>query len=128
MKALLAYVLMVGLPVAGILGILRAGEGLAAPAAVHGTWRLASVSVDGGPCAALAGLREGTMVEVEQSGPHLTARVADGGARLSGAIDGDCVSASASSSSDVSSDDDGCREGAPLSLEATVEAGARPGR
>jgi hypothetical protein len=39
-KLVAAYVLLVGVPLLGLLGILRAGQRLGAPASVGGTWNL----------------------------------------------------------------------------------------
>lgn len=60
MKSFLTYALMVGLPTAGVLGILHVGRGLRAPHAVGGEWR-----IDAGPLA-------GSALVVEQSGEHVS--------------------------------------------------------
>lgn len=38
MKPILLYLILVGLPILGILGLLRAGQNLAAPITLAGTW------------------------------------------------------------------------------------------
>ena len=54
MKTLLLYLALVGLPLLGVSGILRAGSGLVAPPSFGGTWALATADAPGG-CARPAG-------------------------------------------------------------------------
>lgn len=60
MKSFLTYAVLVGVPGAGLLGILNAGQSLRAPHAVGGEWRVE------------AGALAGTTLRVEQSGEHLS--------------------------------------------------------
>ncbi len=62
MKSALLYLVLVGLPVLGVVGILRLGESIEPPPSVGGVWRVAG----GASCA----VPEGAF-EIEQSGVFL---------------------------------------------------------
>jgi len=105
-KSLLTYVLMVGGPVAGVLGVLHAGRDLRAPRAIGGEWRIA------------AGELAGTSFVVEQSGEYLSIDVpVEGGVRLRGKLRGDTLEL------------DGPGAGScPTSLRAVMDPSAKPRR
>lgn len=93
MKALLQYVLLVGLPILGVLGVLQLGEALVAPKAVAGIWRLESAR---GPapvssCPDRAEVADVEAFTLSQSGPKLTFEL--GKLTAYGAIDGRAVQA-----------------------------------
>jgi hypothetical protein len=69
-KAVLLYLLLVGLPVLGVVGILRLGSRLEAPADIGGSWRAAYAPAAQlvPPCVELA--PEGPAFDVTQSGLH----------------------------------------------------------
>lgn len=75
MRFVTLYLVLVGLPVLGVLGILRAGQELTAPRSVSGTW-VAEPSFGAEPVGACWLSRLGadrlTMM-VSQSGPNLDA-------------------------------------------------------
>ena len=48
MKPILLYLILVGLPVLGIFGLLRAGQKLSAPISLFGTWN-AQLNVESSP-------------------------------------------------------------------------------
>ena len=83
MKSLLLYLVLVGLPLAGLFGILRLGSRLEAPPAIGGAW-----AVTAAPGAALP-----DSLHLSQSGVHLS--VTAGGAKLSGRLEGGALSAAA---------------------------------
>ena len=73
-KLFVAYILLVGVPLLGLLGILRAGEHLAAPISVGGTWNLEGdrAPLAGSRCkSALANISQ-PFFAISQSGSHLT--------------------------------------------------------
>jgi hypothetical protein len=83
-----AYLLMVGVPVLGLLGILRAGRGLSAPPSVGGEWALsADPTVN---CANPPGsLQRQLAWSISQSGTQALITLADGHATtLEATIDG----------------------------------------
>lgn len=82
MRSLLLYLALVGLPLAGLFGILRAGSRLEAPPAVGGAWR---VEAPASPA--------DSVLEVSQSGVHAVVR--HGGVRMRGEVRGDSLFAAA---------------------------------
>lgn len=66
LRALLLYVGLVGLPLVGLFGVLRAGVGLEAPPAIAGEWVL-----EPGAAATCAGTDR---IAIEQSGRFLLVR------------------------------------------------------
>jgi hypothetical protein len=76
-RLLIEYLLMVGLPLLLLLGVLQRGRGLEAPAAVHGSWRLAVDESPGpaSPCEERLGNLNGSLMEITQSGNYLDASV-----------------------------------------------------
>jgi hypothetical protein len=80
LKSFFTYLVLVGLPAAGLLGILHVGRGLDAPSAIGGEWRIAA-----GPLA-------GSTFVVQQSGEHLSLVLpVDGGIELRGKSRGDTL-------------------------------------
>ncbi len=90
-RSLLTYVFLVGLPLAGLVGVLHAGRGLQAPPPVDGTWR--TVAAASGPGAALTPLvppsANPAQLEVQQSGTYLSLDI--GPLHLSGRLRGDSL-------------------------------------
>jgi len=80
MKSLLIYLAMVGLPLAGLFGILRAGSRLDAPHSIGGSWRMQAPAPPGD-------------LELSQSGVHVVVEM--GGVRMRGEVRGDSLVASA---------------------------------
>jgi hypothetical protein len=75
MRPVVLYLVLIGLPVIGILAILRAGQSLVAPRAVSGTWRIEPARGDS-PAAECLRSRMGSdrlSLTVSQSGPSLEA-------------------------------------------------------
>jgi hypothetical protein len=104
-KSLLTYFLMVGGPIAGVLGVLHAGRGLRAPHAIGGEWRIT------------AGELAGTSFVVEQSGEYLSIEVPVESVRLRGKLRGDTLEL-----------DGPGPQSCPTSLRAVLDASARPRR
>lgn len=82
MKSILTYVLLVGVPGAGVLGILHQGQRLHAPHQVEGEWR---VELAGQPAAAV--------MTIQQSGPYVSITLPGANDALDGTIDGVAVQA-----------------------------------
>jgi hypothetical protein len=124
MRSLLLYLLLVGIPAAGVAGILRAGAGLEAPASVGGQWTL-----DVAPSAADPRCEPapGTLT-ISQSGVHLDAALRPGGeARLRGEMRGDTIILASMVPSDDSSNEGGdCDPAAGVRLEAVADGADRP--
>jgi hypothetical protein len=124
---ILAYVLLVGLPIAGLVGVLKSGRTLTPPISVDGLWylqidpeRLASL-----PCGkALADSPE-TVLAISQSGKNFTLSLTNGPkSTASGMIEGAAVKASIAPAPDWSAQA-GCGD-QELTMTATVDAKADP--
>jgi hypothetical protein len=69
---MLAYLVFVGIPLGGLFGILRVGEGVEAPMAIHGTYAVLPMAPSGFACYAyLLGSADST-VSVTQSGRQVS--------------------------------------------------------
>lgn len=110
-RAVLVYAVLVGTPVLGLFGVLRAGEGLEVPPAVGGVWRIEG----GGAACALA---PGEAFRVVQSGQYLAVEV-PGRARLDGRLVRGVLRAAGGPQPGVSP---GCAS-EPLALVARVAGG-----
>ena len=87
MRHLLAYLLFVGIPLAGLLGVLRLGQGIRAPQAVHGHYAVTHLE-SAGACQAYL-LSGDSSLTMTQSGRQVTATLGRaGGVILRGSVDG----------------------------------------
>ncbi|HEY7567153.1 MAG TPA: hypothetical protein VH762_06255 [Gemmatimonadaceae bacterium] len=93
MRSVVWYVVLVGIPVAAMLGILRLGERLVAPRAAHGQYSVAFDSTGAGHCLSALVAGQQKRLNIAQSGPKLD--VTFGSVELFGAIDGDSIYAAA---------------------------------
>ena len=120
-KFILAYAVLVILPLLALVGILKSGRGLRAPASIDGTWRLNldSSKLDSLPCGKeLAAMPDKEML-ISQSGKNFLLTF-PGTHRIgaSGTLDGTTLQASLASPEN--SLDTGCG-GRQLALLATIE-------
>ena len=123
----LAYVLLVGLPVVGLLGVLKSGRALKAPPSIDGVWQLHS---DASQLAALPGgkmLAENpdAAFAISQSGRNFTLSLPNGAKSVSsGVLDGTALKASIALAEDWSANENcGDRR---LTLTATLDPDANP--
>jgi hypothetical protein len=79
MRSMLLYLVLVGAPLLGLLGILQAGERIVPPRSVGGVWELDAESARrlAAPCLSLAFKKEPAELVVSQSGTHLRLTFAD---------------------------------------------------
>jgi hypothetical protein len=125
---ILAYILLVGLPIAGLVAILRSGHKLTAPVSVDGLWhiqvdpvRLASL-----PCGKALAEAPETTLAISQSGKNFTLNLANGPkSTASGVIEGTTFKAAIAPSPEWSAQA-GCGSGQALTLVAAVDAKADP--
>ena len=68
MRHVLAYLVFVGIPLAGLYGILRVGQGIDAPMAIHGSYAIAPMAPSGFACYAYLLGGDDSTVTVAQSG------------------------------------------------------------
>ena len=95
MKVLLLYLVLVGLPVAGVFGIVWLGRDLKPPISVGGAWSVELSNRTGVtlPCYAFSSSKE-LILHVSQSGPHLVLTLNDQNATgLSGELNGTSLTA-----------------------------------
>jgi len=119
LKSLAVYLLLVGIPLAALAAILRAGGRLHAPPPVAGEWR---VDVPGFPVDGAGGEAPPRALTVSQSGAHLS--VAFAGRELRGTLEGDSL---AVASHEVRFTPPRCFRG-DLEVRARVDTAARPER
>lgn len=123
----IAYVLLVALPLLGLVGVLRSGRGLVAPISVDGVWKFeangTTPSADG--CVkSLASLQD-SLVTISQSGKRLGLslnglNLNDGPPLVgSGVIDGTTLNATILLP-ETQANEPGCGNNAVLALAATV--------
>jgi hypothetical protein len=122
----LAYILLVGLPIVGLVGVLRTGRTLKAPISVDGSWQLQAdpVQLATLPCGK-ALMEEDAALVISQSGNNFTLGISNGAKSSgSGLIEGRNVTASITPSADWSGQ--AACVGNELSLIATVDPTADP--
>ncbi|HYA26313.1 MAG TPA: hypothetical protein VEF05_19290 [Terriglobales bacterium] len=123
----LAYLMLVALPVLGLVGVLRSGRNLTAPISLGGQWK---IQMDAGklaalPCGKLLTTSQDPGFAISQSGKNFTVNVGNSLTPSSGEIDGTAVMARIMPSTG-SAKDAGCGGEHVLSLTATVDPKANP--
>jgi len=111
---LIAYSLLVGLPLLGLAGVLRTGRHLTAPISIDGQWKLeTSMGSLSGACMKSVSLLPDSLMTISQSGKGLVLGFSNG-PKLNGSavLDGTAVNGALSQS-----DDSGCS----LDLLASVD-------
>jgi hypothetical protein len=125
-RFIISYIFLVGVPLAGIAGILRAGKGMVAPTSVNGVWKLVADAdrLIPGPCGE-AVMASKTSLTISQSGNFFTLAF-DGAteAQGEGAIQGTALKASMLLAQNSSGT--GCTAAQPLTLTATVDPTSDP--
>jgi hypothetical protein len=119
-KFVVAYIVLVGIPLLALAGVLKAGHHLTAPYAVDGSWRFASSSspVTSACSNFLSSISSGS-ISVSQSGTVLVVGV--NGKTTNGTLDGKLLRAEFAGSNDVAD----CSN-RPLTLVATVDPSTDP--
>jgi hypothetical protein len=79
MRQVFSYLLFVGVPLAGLLGVLRLGQGLEAPLAVHGAWAVQPMPAISRVCTRYLLSDADSTLAISQSGSELTATLGPGG-------------------------------------------------
>ncbi len=112
MKSVLLYLILVGVPVLGVLGVLRLGEQIVPPAAIGGRWQ---VEGGGGACVVPGGT-----FSVAQSGEFLHVSIS-GRADLPARLRNGVLSAEGGARDGISP---GCGQ-SPVRIRARVGSGER---
>jgi hypothetical protein len=119
----LAYLLLVALPLLGLVGLLRIGRTLTAPVSVGGLWRiqLNARNVATLPCAASLAVTDASFT-ISQSGRSFTLKSASPSmSSTSGSIEGTTIKASIAIVPSMTWET-GCDRGYVLTLTATVDS------
>jgi hypothetical protein len=125
---IIAYILLVALPVVGLLGVLKSGRALTAPISVDGMWQLQAdpVRLAALPCGKTLASTPDTALAISQSGRNFTLSLGNGPkSTASGTLDGTILKATVVPSA-TWSDETGCGSGRKLSLIATIDPRADP--
>lgn len=90
-----AYILLVGLPLLALAGVLHAGRKLAAPVSVDGTWKveLRSEAVHADACKSAVEAAFGSPLQISQSGKSLLILTGKSALASDGTIEGTNVKA-----------------------------------
>jgi hypothetical protein len=123
-----SYVLLVGLPLLGLVGVLGAGRNLKAPVPVGGTWDFQADlnAANAQSCLASLGLGRAIALEISQSGRNLTLTLGTlPKVTLQATLDGTELSTDLTSPAS-SRVEGGCTDAAGLSLKAEVGPKADP--
>jgi hypothetical protein len=123
-RFVVAYILLVGLPLLGLVGVLKVGHSVSAPVSIDGAWKLDVDNPVSGPCGkALASLPTSAF-NISQSGKNLVLNLNSRPAG-SATIDGNRFNG-VLELSDVPVDDQACPNHSTLHLLASVDAKTEP--
>jgi hypothetical protein len=124
----IAYALLVVLPVVGLVGVLKSGRSLAAPISVDGVWKLQTdpVLLAALPCGKTLASSPDATLAISQSGRNFTLSLSDGPKSVaSGVLDGTSLKASLRPLAQWSNEV-GCGSGREISIVATVDPKSEP--
>jgi hypothetical protein len=125
---ILAYILLVGLPIVGLLGVLKSGRTLKAPVSIDGVWQLQAdpKQLASLPCGKVLAENPDNALAMSQSGNNFTLSLANGPKSFgSGVLDGTGLNASIAPSPEWS-EQESCGRGHEFTLVATVDPVAIP--
>jgi hypothetical protein len=123
---IIAYIILVGLPIVGLAGALKSGRTLTAPISVDGAWTLQPdpAQLAALPCAKSLAPVQDTTLAISQSGKNFTLSFASWPKSIgSGRIEGTRLTASLIPP-DLWTSQAGCGNARELSIMATVEGKA----
>jgi len=126
-RFVLAYILLVGVPLLGLAGVLKFGRGLSAPISVDGVWKLSTDGTHLPPqCAKGLAFLQGSLMTFSQSGKDVTVTVnSEGVIAGSGVIEGTTLNASLPVV-ETTPNEPGCSTDNVLTLRATVDPKLEP--
>lgn len=119
-RFILAYIILVGLPLLGLGGVLKAGRHLTAPISVDGTWKVEPTSVPADACSKAVSALVASNLVISQSGKTLAMNInGSGKTPFAGSLEGQDISASLGTVS-------GCSGDQPVTLTAFVNRNSEP--
>jgi hypothetical protein len=121
-KFVVAYIVLVGLPLLGLAGVLKSGRNLTTAISVDGTWKLDAdlAAVGNRSCSGAISSVLSSPLVISQSGPSLVVSSAKAKTPATGKIDGTNVKVSL-----LPAADSGCSDGT-LTIDAIVNAKSDP--
>ena len=123
MRHLISYLLFVGIPLAGLLGVLRVGQRIPAPRAVHGAWAVQPMAASGRVCTRYLLSDADSTLTITQSGRQLTGALGPGAeVGLKGSLTGDEISLEGVIEPGTTPRHVACTEGDTLRLTGRVSA------
>jgi hypothetical protein len=131
MRLALLYLSLVGLPILGVLGILRLGEALMPPVSIGGAWNIEvnPRDVDDSACGDLLSAPVPPFLTISQSGPHLRLSLNNHErTTFVGEIHGGTVTADETRSTTVAEANAAEVDPAAAHIEASVDRQAEPSR
>lgn len=118
----IAYILLVGLPLLGLAGVLRSGRHLKAPFSADGAWKMdAAPAHPAAPCADFLSSVSNSSFSISQSGTSLV--IGLGGKTTTGTLDGKTLKAQFAGAENPKAPD--CSD-LGLELTATLDPMAEP--
>ena len=121
----LFYILLVGLPILGLIGVLRKGRSLTPPISVDGSWKVQTDGMATLPCGKSPAGGSDVTLAISQSGETFTMNVAGAQKQaVFGVLDGTTLKATGPSSAWPG--ENSCASGHDFSLVATVDPKANP--
>jgi len=125
-RFIIAYIFLVGVPLLGIVGVLKAGRHIPAPISVNGTWSVStdSTRLSPGPCGEANSLSNLSLV-ILQSGKTLSLAM-EGTTKATGfgVLEGTNLKVPLILTRDASQA--GCASAQPLTLIASVDPNSTP--
>jgi hypothetical protein len=125
---IIAYIFLVGLPVVGLVGVLKTGRNLSAPVSVDGVWKLQAdpALLAALPCGKTLADTPDAALSISQSGRNFLLTLPNGPkSTSSGAISGTTLNASLVPSAPWSNEPN-CGSGREFSLVAKIDPKADP--
>jgi hypothetical protein len=114
----IAYILLVGLPLLGLAGVLRSGRELTAPFSVDGAWQIESSHPAVSPCGNYLSSVSSAPLSISQSGKTLVVTLGGGTKSATGTLDGKIIKAEFAGAAECG--------GRGLTLTATLDPLAEP--
>ena len=119
---ILAYIFLVALPIAGLVGILKGGRHLTAPFSVDGTWKILSSQPVASSCSDFFSSVSTSPLLISQSGKSLVVSLNGGTRTASGTLDNKIITAQFSGNKVAAAQ---CGDG-NLNLTATLDPATEP--
>lgn len=126
----IAYVFLVGLPLLGLVAVLKSGRGLTAPFSVDGTWKIEPSGKDFpvSPCGKFLFSISSAPLAISQSGKTLVVALSGGTKTATGTLDGKIIKAQFAGKATATNKSGAaeCGGDGSLMLTATLDPHAEP--